>query len=277
MGILQLIEDNTALLTFLTSLLMLFTTIIYVYFTAKQASISVNALQESVKQFKEAKQPCIIPYIKKVKGYAFDTSKYLRIQLGFDFQLTNVGDSPAISIYCIALMRMRYSSKEKEVCAHLMPNYIHSLSIQETKDDHLHFETAEFRDIMEDLEISHVKNMKRIETDPKNSPFRGPSFQLIILYKNLSGQWYQTSLVQDLLEIKRKVEKETDSEENSHEVDTEDISNRDIADGDTLVGHMINPAYSHLKQEKISNKDAEELINKYSDEEIFQYISGKEL
>lgn len=275
MDILQFVVENTAVLTFLTSLLMLIITVIYVYYTAKQASISVNALQESVKQFKESKQPCIIPYIKKVNGYAFDTSEYLRIQFGFDYQLTNVGDSPAISIYSIALMRMRHSSEGKEVCAHLMPNYIHSLSIQETKDDNLHFETAELRDIMEDLEISHVKNMKRIETDPRVSPFRGPSFRLIILYKNLSGQWYQTSFEQDLLDIKRKVEKETDSDEKTHDIDTEDISNRDITDGDVLVGYMINPAYSHLKQEKVSSKDAEEIINKYSDEEIFQFISGK--
>lgn len=275
MDILQFIEVNTQVLTFLTSLFMLVITVIYVYFTAKQTSISVNALQESVKQFKEAKQPCIIPYIKKVSGCAFDTTKYLRIQLGFDFQLTNVGDSPAISIYSIALMRMRHSSGEKEVCAHLMPKYIHSLSIQETKDNQLHFETAEFRDIMEDLEISYVKNMKRIETDPRVSPFRGPSFQLIILYKNLSGQWYRTSFEQDLLDIKRKAEKNTDSDEHAREVDTEDISNRDITDGDRLVGRMINPAYSHLNQEKISSKDVEELINKYSDEDIFQYISGK--
>ena len=55
--------------------------------------------------------------------------------------------------------------------------------LPKTAEDDIHFETSQFRDIVEDLEISHVKNMKRIETNPSQEAFKGPELILRVLYK----------------------------------------------------------------------------------------------
>ena len=162
------LERYSELLSFLTSFLMLVVTAIYVYFTRKQAKSAQDAFLATVMHFKESKQPCIVPSIKRVKGCAFDASKYIRIQFTFDYQLDNVGDTPALSIYTIASMQLKYSQKENVVFAHLMPNYKHVIPVNSKVEDNFHFETEEFRSILEDIQISHIKNLKRIETDPSN-------------------------------------------------------------------------------------------------------------
>lgn len=265
MTFLDFLNAYSSALTFLTSLLMLIVTAIYVYFTGKQVKSSNQAIQESIKQFKESKQPCLVPEIKDVNGIAFDVTKYLRIQFGFKYTLTNVGDSPALSVYTIARMQTQYSTPVKNVVAHLMPNYQHAISVQETKDEHLHFETSEFRDILEDVEISHVKNKKRLETNAKESSFKGPIFMMTILYKNLAGQWYITEFTQELLDICKVIQDDSTSSTDSTNLNYEEIDNMSIQDGDNLIGIMINPADSHFSVKKISEERAQKIIEQNTD------------
>ena len=65
------LERYSELLSFLTSFLMLVVTAIYVYFTRKQAKSAQDAFLATVMHFKESKQPCIVPSIKRVKGRVF--------------------------------------------------------------------------------------------------------------------------------------------------------------------------------------------------------------
>ena len=53
-------------------------------------------LLESIRQNKEERQPYVVPTIIKVRGGAFDTSTYVRVQLNFHYTLENVGDSSAV-------------------------------------------------------------------------------------------------------------------------------------------------------------------------------------
>lgn len=258
------LERYSELLSFLTSFLMLVVTAIYVYFTRKQAKSAQDAFLATVMHFKESKQPCIVPSIKRVKGCAFDASKYIRIQFTFNYQLDNVGDTPALSIYTIASMQLKYSQKENVVFAHLMPNYKHVIPVNSKVEDNFHFETEEFRSILEDIQISHIKNLKRIETDPSKPPYRCATLRLDIYYKNMQGQWYQTTMDQDLLDIQRQVRGEENSQEISKEekFEYEDIDGQIINSGDILQGTMINPAYSHLKHKKIDEASVVAIIEK---------------
>lgn len=52
------------------------------------------------------------------------------------------------------------------VYAHLIPKYNYAIGISKIEEENIHFETSQFRDIVEDLEISYAKNMKRIEINP---------------------------------------------------------------------------------------------------------------
>lgn len=262
MNTIHILEDHSGLMTLACSVLMLIVTIIYVYFTWRQAKYSNDSLKESIKQFRESKQPCLIPSVKKVNGVAFDAGKYLRIQFNFDYDVVNVGDSPALSVHTIATMILRYAQEGKEVMAHLMPNYKHSISAQETITSSFHFETSEFRDILEDIEISRVKNIKRIETDPRQDPYRGPALKLRIVYKNLNEQWYLTEIEQDLFEIEKILDKSKVSENEPIDRDNyEEVTNGSLNDKDVFIGRMINPAYSTMKHKLLSEKEAHMLIN----------------
>lgn len=260
------LNDYADLLSLFSSLLMLIVTAIYVYFTKKQAKSANDSFIESIKQFRESKQPCLIPVVKDVSGIAFDTSTDLRIQFSFNYELENIGDSPALAVNTIAKMKLKYSSKESEVVAHLMPNYCHFVSVNSKVKSRFHFETSEFRSILEDIQISSVKNRKRIETDPTQTPYGGPKLIISIYYKNMMGQWFETIIEQELLDIRKLVTEKGDIMKNGELVEytrDEKIDGQNICADDRLKGYMINPAYSHLHHNKISENEVLDILNQY--------------
>ena len=227
------------------SLCMLLVTILYVVFTWKQSKYTKQAFLESVRQTKEDRQPYIIPTIEKVSGVAFDTSDDIRVQLNFHCKMENVGDSAAVSIYALLYAKMQYQQDKKLVYAHLIPRYNYTIGVAKASEEDIHFETGQFRDIVEDLEISYVKNMKRIETNPSQEAFKGPELILRVLYKNMMGQWFESELEQELLGITHKPKDEKKRGEM--------VTNKKIADGDSYEGHMINPCYSHMTRRMVSD------------------------
>ena len=250
---LSFLENHADILSLVCSFCMLLVTSIYAFFTWWHVRYSKKTLLESIKQNKEERQPYVVPTIKSISGTAFDASKYLRIQLFFKYKLENVGDSAAVTLYALLYAKMEYQSEHKLVYAHLMPNYEHSLKAGQKSENRLHFETNEFREIVEDLEICYVKNMKRIETDATVTPFRGPTIILRTLYKNMAGQWFESVLEQELLEMEKQLkapqkEIEEDGKKLRIRNPSERVTNNVIKDGDIYVGGMINPSYSRLSR-----------------------------
>lgn len=252
MDILRYISENGNIIQVICSLCMLLVTILYVVFTWKLAKYSRQAFQESIKQTKEDRQPYIIPTVEKVSGVAFDTSSHIRIQLNFNCKLENVGDSSAVSIYTLLYARMQYQQEKKLIYAHLIPRYNYSIGVAKAVEENIHFETSQFRDIVEDLEISHAKNMKRIETNPCQDAYKGPEIILRVLYKNMMGQWFESELVQELLDITYKSEDK--NERGKH------VTNKSVANRDMYVGWMINPCYSHLNRRMVNDGYVKEIL-----------------
>lgn len=266
MDIIEILNQYANLLSFFSSLLMLIVTAVYVYFTKRQATSASDSFFESITQFRESKQPCLIPTVKSVSGIAFDTSTDIRIQFTFNYELENIGDSPALSVNTIAKMHLKYS-KESEVVAHLMPKYKHFVQVQSKEASSFHFETNEFRSILEDIQISSVKNRKRIEINPCQTPYSGPILQISVFYKNLMGQWYETLLEQELLDIKRLVNEKGEIRKKGEVLEytyDQEIVDQNINDGDRFKGYMINPAYSNLTRRKITEHDVQTILNQYS-------------
>ena len=245
MSILSCICENANMIQVICSFCMLIVTILYVVFTWKQAKYTKQAFLESVKQTKEDRQPYIIPTIENVSGVAFETSDDIRVQLNFHCKMENVGDSSAVSIYALLYAKMQYQQDKKLVYAHLIPRYNYTIGVAKTAEEDIHFETSQFRDIIEDLEISHVKNMKRIETNPYQEAFKGPDLILRILYKNMMGQWFESELVQELLNVTYKPKDENER--------GEIVTNKDVTDGDVYKGYMINPCFSHMTRRMVSD------------------------
>lgn len=258
-------EDHAGVLGLVSSFLMLFITAIYACITWWQAWYSKKTLLQSIKQNREERQPYIVPTILSVGGGAFGTTTYTRVQLSFEYKLENVGDSAAVTLYTLLYAKMEYQ-KDKLVYAHLMPYYDHTLKVGQEKEHRLHFETAEFRDIVEDLEISFKKNMKRIETDATVTPFRGPTIILRTLYKNMSDQWFESVLEQELSEIEKpskKPAKEIDVDGKKLKIRNPGVrvTNKNIKEGDNYEGLMINPCYSILSRRMVDYDYVSEILD----------------
>ena len=269
-------ERHAAILGLISSFCMLLVTSIYAVITWWHAKYSKQTLLESIKQNREERQPYLVPTIMKVSGGAFDTSTYTRVQLSFEYKLENVGDSAAVTIYTLLYAKMEYQTEKKLVYAHLMPNYEHSLKVGQESKNRLHFETDEFRDIVEDLEISHVKNMKRIETDATVSAFHGPTIILQTIYMNMVGQWFESVLEQKLLDIEKpskkpKEEIEVDGKKLKIRNPGERVTNDGIKAGDIYEGGMINPSYSILTRKMVDYDYVKKVLEdcrQYSDSKL---------
>ena len=249
--IVSFVENHTNMIGLASSVCLLLVTTIYAIITWWQARYMKGTLIETVRQNREEKQPYIVQKIGNVRGCAFDTSTYLRIQFNFNYKLENIGDSSAVSLYTLLYAKMESQAEHKLVYAHLMPQYNHALKVGEEIEESLHFETNEARDIIEDLEICHVKNMKRIETDASISPYKGPIIILRTLYKNMVGQWFESVLEQELLEVEipsKEPQEEVEINGKKYKIHKSGkmVTNKDIKDKDVFEGGMINPCYSKL-------------------------------
>ena len=257
MNIIQWIIDNDNIIQVIFSLCMLLVTIFYVVFTWIQSKYTKQAFLEAVKQAREERQPYIIPTIERVSGVAFATTNYLRAQLNFHCRMENVGDSTAVSIYAFLYAKIQHTQEKKLVYAHLIPQYNYSIGVGKAAEEDIHFETSQFRDIVEDLEISHAKNMKRIETNPYQEAYKGSEIILRVLYKNMMEQWFESELVQELLKITYKSENEDDCGIM--------VVNEDVAAGDIYIGCMINPCYSLLNRRMVSDDYVKEVLKDCSE------------
>lgn len=253
MSILSCINENANLIQIVCSVCMLLITILYVVFTWKQSKYTKQAFLESIKQSKEDRQPFIIPKIDNVSGVAFDTSDEVRVQLNFHCKMENVGDSSAVSVYALLYAKMQYRQEKELVYSHLIPRYNYSIGVTKTVEEDIHFETSQFRDIVEDLEISAVKNRKRIETNPYMEPYKGPEIILRVLYKNMMDQWFESELEQELLEITYKPKGENKRGKM--------VTNKNVSDGDSYEGCMINPCYSRMNRKMVSDEYVKAVLN----------------
>lgn len=249
----EYIQNHAIMIQLICTVCMLLVTILYVVFTWIQSKYTKQAFLESIRQSKEDRQPYIVPTIGHVSGVAFDTSSDLRIQLSFEYALENVGDSSAVSVYTLLYVRMQYSNDQKLVYAHLIPHYNYSIRQGKKVKDRIHFETDEFRDIVEDLEIRHVKNVKRIETDPSQDAYKGPILIMRVLYMNMMGQWFESLLEQELLDLRVK----SDKDKKRGKL----VANNEIKDKDEFEGFVINPCFSRLTRKMVTKEYVNDKLN----------------
>lgn len=242
----EFINNHAVIIQLLCTICMLLVTILYVVFTWMQSKYTKQAFLESIKQSKEDRQPYIVPKFGRVSGVAFDTSSDLRIQLSFEYALENVGDSSAVSVYTLLYAKMQYSNDQRLEYAHMIPHYNYSIRQGNIVKDCIHFETDAFRDIVEDLGIRHVKNVKRIETDPSQNAFKGPILIMRVLYTNMMGQWFESLLEHELLELRMKSDKDGNRRK--------EVYNNEIKDKDVFEGCMINPCFSRLTRKMIAKE-----------------------
>ena len=258
-AVFEYVESHAGLLSTISSVCMLIVTAIYAVITWWQVRYSKQAVIESAKHNKEEKQPFIVPVISSISGSAFDTSSYLRVQLQYNFTLENVGDSPAVTVYTFLYVKLQNADSENVLYSHLMPAYLHSLSIGKQQECSLHLETTEFRSLISDLEICYTKNLIRIATDPSVPSFPGPIVVLRCIYMNMMGQWFETVLEHEMFGVYKSRADSTISI--CINDDSDRVTNENVVDGDKYEGMMINPSYSKLTRTMVDSKYLQDIMS----------------
>lgn len=198
-------NDYSGVLSLVSSLIMVVVTIIYVGHTKRQANYAKESVELVTKQIKTDKQPCIVPEVTGASGVAFDAESYTRVQLGFDINLKNVGDAPAINVYTLADIELQFTidaaGNKKLLHASLLPEFVQALAAGEDKMIHIHFETAEVHALIRELAKSHELNMERIRNNPHQHAYVGAKLIIRVLFKNVMGQWCESSISQVIAEL----------------------------------------------------------------------------
>lgn len=195
-------SDYASVLSLISSLIMVVVTIIYVGHTKQQADSAKDSVKLITEQMKKEKQPCIIPYVLESYGTAFDAGDYTRVQLSFEINLKNVGDAPAINVYTLAELELQFQNDDtggkKRLSAALLPRFVQSLSAGEEKQIDVWFETNEIEALIIDLAKAKELNIERIENNPCKTPFTGGKLVVRVLFKNIMGQWCESTLSHDI-------------------------------------------------------------------------------
>ena len=196
-------QDYAGFLACLISFFTLITTIVYVLFTYSQMKAtkeSVKVMQDGMKQ---EKQPCIGIEIETASiGKCF--GDYGRRQMFVEYKIENIGDSSALSVYCISNLKLNTANNnngEDIVKMDYYPHYIHYLRVGQKKPANNRYENRQIDFLFKDYTENYDKNMKRIEENPRIDPYPGPEIEIHVLYKNMNDQWFESYLRQEIFSI----------------------------------------------------------------------------
>ena len=117
---------------------------------------------------------------------------------GLTINLKNAGDAPAINIYTLASIKLQFNlddaGKNKYLSAALLPYFVQALSMGEEKVINIHFETAEVKELVNDLRKNMDLNWERLKTNPCRNHYMGAKLIIRVLFKNTMGQWFESSI-----------------------------------------------------------------------------------
>lgn len=191
-------NDYATVLTMLISFITGAITLAYVIFTYKQMKFTEKSVNVMKNQLSLQEQPCVLPSI--IKGSSDAALDNGRRWLKIEFNLKNIGLSPAISVFSVCYLKLKYTSNNG---CNIVPmssaiEYLPSLAATEEKTLYLSFENKEIKCLLDDLEVCHFKNMERLRTNPYLNHYRGTDFVIKVFSKNILGQWFETKLEQEI-------------------------------------------------------------------------------
>lgn len=259
-------SDYAAVLSLLSSLIMVIVTIIYVTHTKRQANYAKESVELVAKQMKTEKQPCIVPYVTNSFGSAFDVSEYTRIQLEFEIDLKNMGDAPAINIYTLADIELQFTSEpggnKKCLSATLLPGFVQALAVGEEKKIHIRFETSEVKALVQELDKAMNMNWERIRTDPTQHAYTGARLIIRVLFKNIMGQWCESILSHEILWL----EYNNPPSQRTHNLNENTIPPKQICEGDKFYAVLSSSHLAPFTYQMTTYEYVKSVLQKYTEE-----------
>ncbi len=259
-------SDYAGVLSLFSSLVMVIVTIIYVRHTKSQAYYARKSAELVAKQIKTDKQPCVVPHVTDSYGSAWNASDYTRMQLGFSIKLKNVGDSPAINIYTLADFELQFikdsEGNKKMLPASLLPGFIQALSAGDEVDIDIHFETSEIKELVCELRKTAEKNWERIRTNPSQNHYNGPNLIIRVFFKNLMGQWCESSISYEIAWLAYK----NPPQHKKHNLNENTIPPKEIHEGDKFKAVLSSNRIAPFVFEMTNEEYVTDLLQKYIDE-----------
>ena len=246
-------------------------TIIYVAFTYKQmkaAKESVNIMRDGMKQ---EKQPCISLQIKRVfSGKCMSNG---RRQMPVEFEIENIGDSPAISVYCISNLKLQNITNKKGsniVNMFSGPEYFPFLKKGKSETSHIHYENNQIDYLFEDLTIMMNKNWRRIKENPTIHHYPGTEIQIRVFYKNMNEQWFETFLSQEVAWAYDEITKK----ETKYDLNEFTFPPRVLKDENSFTLQLVSESLSPLQIHMVKEEYVKEKLDEYKDRwpELFREV-----
>jgi hypothetical protein len=254
-------QDYANVLSTIFSLLLFIVTTMYVIITQRQAKISQQSielnkiyLQQLEREHKTSVTPTLIPeeIHSHGSGYFGDRRRQLKIKC----KLKNIGNSPAFQIYSNTGLNYKYV-EVKDYKQLYENSYTGFLAPMSTVEVEMHFETKKVEKLIEDLNITHEKNLFRLENDFHQKSFSGTDLIIEFVYSNIHGQYFKTKYEINILGFdayKRE-------DENDRKIYFS--SKNALKDDEVFRLMLINPIFSHLEIKPVDDTEAEEFITSY--------------
>lgn len=259
-------SDYAGVLSLLSSLIMVVVTIIYVSHTKRQANYAKESAELVAKQIKTDKQPCVVPIIVDSNGSAWDATDYTRMQLDFEINIKNVGDSPAINIYTLADIELQLtndSNGNKELLhASLLPNFVQALATGEEKEIYIHFETAEIKRLTQELSKALDMNWERLRTNPTQNHYVGAKLIVCVLFKNLMGQWCESVVSHEIAWLAYK----NPPANKTHNLNENTIPPKQIREGDKFKAVLTSCSIAPFTYKMITEEYVHSVLEDYTEE-----------
>lgn len=200
---LEIINHYSGVLSVVVSSITAIVTLIYVVFTYNQMKAAKDGLKMSAKQIRTEKQPCIV--YNEIYAQGTECFWKERRQLHIELKLENIGDSPAMSIYVFSHFKLQYANDPSDVVnMYYLPDFIPFLKVDSSVNASTRYEQNEIYRLLEDLSISHAKNIQRVKSDPTKPVYKCPELVVEIYYKNILGQWFKNERRTEILDVLEK-------------------------------------------------------------------------
>jgi hypothetical protein len=189
MDILEWLQANTALVSLVSTIILLIINGIYIYLTKKTLDITVR-------QSNLVSNPVIGIRLGKMGiSSVFGPS---RRNLSIGLNLVNVGSAPAIEVLVDAEIVLQYSNiqNEKTIPARYEPASISFIRpSEEIPENGIHdpsFGNTCITHLLDDFRERKRLNTLRIETDPTKDPYDASMLRVCIYYQNNLSQYFES-------------------------------------------------------------------------------------
>lgn len=258
----QVNQNYAGILSCFVALISVVVTVVYVVFTHAQMKAAKTSVTLMKKELKQSQQPCVIPNIKEIRsGPAMSNG---RRQMHVRFSLENISNTPALSVYSLSYLVLQHTIDEngqKEVDMFSGPFYFPNIKGLESADAHLHYENQQINAMFADLSEKLRKNWERIKNNPSQHRYRGPNIVIHVFYRNISRQWFESKLVQEI----SWAFDETTKKKTKHNLNEYTLPPRELTDEIDFQLQLVSPHISPLNVSLVDEKIVSSMLSRYKE------------